>query len=698
MKRLNINLFTITLKVVIWLYLVFNLDKAKSPQLFEPLLLKLEHLRKSRGIHFVVSMLKDTRVVLYNYLSGSPKRIKGVKSTKDGIPTILGDLIPIIRGGGCPEILRILTTVLSCTRALSLGKEIDLAPIISPAKQKPNDISEYVSSFWKELGYRNTGNAPRALRWRNCHLTTKVGPNSVNDNALYNALRDLQSLPGELECDIRTIGGSTLSSRLDILYYGTVMFRFIQRIIPMDYTKGCVRKISGIKDKELKVRAIAIGDYWSQTALIPLHKYLFKVLKKIPQDCTFGQSQGPSKIADRTFFYSADLTAATDRFPIKTISAVLRGVLPDYYMNAWERIMVGYPFDVKVGKEIQKINYAVGNPMGFYSSWGSFTLAHHYVVYYCCRKLHKSWKHLPYVILGDDIVICDPEVAKLYTEVMVGQGVELSLPKTYSSEHFYEFAKRLFYKGVEISPFPISGLQEVSSKYYLLTQFFIEAERKGWISPCGVPTMVALYLEHVMSLPSKFRKKLTKASRVYESVQRIVRGAENAGELLEVAFGELGYQFKLSNFVALNVLENIAVDLYATNNPLSNWFERINDDKITIYRLEYALLGLSLDISPEYSARFNEFIKALPTTDVVSQLNDAARDAAKEARAFSMSPGGKWPLLLKASAFPINGDILVHRSSYMISRTVSKIAKMLIDRAEILNFYPPEELLRTTPG
>lgn len=29
--------------------------------------------------------------------------------------------------------------------------------------------------------------------------------------------------------------------------------------------------------------------------------------------------------------------------------------------------------------------------MGAYSSWASFALAHHYVVYYCCRELGKDW-------------------------------------------------------------------------------------------------------------------------------------------------------------------------------------------------------------------------------------------------------------------------------------------------------------------
>jgi hypothetical protein len=65
-------------------------------------------------------------------------------------------------------------------------------------------------------------------------------------------------------------------------------------------------------------------------------------------------------------YYSIDLTAATDRFPISVISSVLGGYFSKKYVAAWQRTMVGYPF--KVDNSEEKISYAVGNPMGAYSS------------------------------------------------------------------------------------------------------------------------------------------------------------------------------------------------------------------------------------------------------------------------------------------------------------------------------------------
>lgn len=94
------------------------------------------------------------------------------------------------------------------------------------------------------------------------------------------------------------------------------------------------RRITSFPDKEMKVRVIAVGDYFTQAALKPLHDYLFRVLKKIPQDCTFDQSGFWHKIKDQDFYSSIDLTAATDRFPIKVIARVLLGRLPNEYVSA----------------------------------------------------------------------------------------------------------------------------------------------------------------------------------------------------------------------------------------------------------------------------------------------------------------------------------------------------------------------------
>jgi hypothetical protein len=47
-----------------------------------------------------------------------------------------------------------------------------------------------------------------------------------------------------------------------------------------------------------------------------------------------------------------------------------------------------------------------------------------------------------YVILGDDVVICDDRLAVEYNKIMKSLGVETSPLKTHVSKDTYEFAKR----------------------------------------------------------------------------------------------------------------------------------------------------------------------------------------------------------------------------------------------------------------
>lgn len=133
------------------------------------------------------------------------------------------------------------------------------------------------------------------------------------------------------------------------------------------------------------------------------------------------------------------------------------------------------PFFVK---ELKKyISYSVGNPMGAYSSWSSFTLAHHFIIYVACRRCNVNYTTCPYFLLGDDIVICHDKVASCYKELMEVLDVAVSPAKTHESKRFLEFAKRYFLNRKEISPFPLGALME-SNRYYILAETLRNAKSK----------------------------------------------------------------------------------------------------------------------------------------------------------------------------------------------------------------------------
>jgi len=121
-------------------------------------------------------------------------------------------------------------------------------------------------------------------------------------------------------------------------------------------------------------------------ALKPIHEYIGRMLEKVPQDCTLDQSKFRELLKGSEIYYSVDLSSATDRFPIQLIVQLLKTRLPSSFVDAWKDVMVGHPFDFQGDKLI----YSAGNPMGAYSSFNSFALTHHYLIYHCCKTLGVS--------------------------------------------------------------------------------------------------------------------------------------------------------------------------------------------------------------------------------------------------------------------------------------------------------------------
>lgn len=221
-----------------------------------------------------------------------------------------------------------------------------------------------------------------------------------------------------------------------------------------------------------KWRVVALLDYYTQVLMYPIHREIFeKLLQKIPQDGTYDQHkpiralQRLAVSGDRKFF-SFDLSAATDRLPVVIQEEVLSFLIGKPLANLWRRLLTERDYScprkvdnvrLPVGKF--GVRYAVGQPMGAYSSWAMLALTHHAIVQYASWKAGKrSWfEH--YALLGDDVVIADTRVAHAYLEVMRLLGVEISFAKSLSSKNgSFEFAKRFVYKGKDVSPTTLKHL------------------------------------------------------------------------------------------------------------------------------------------------------------------------------------------------------------------------------------------------
>jgi hypothetical protein len=257
---------------------------------------------------------------------------------------------------------------------------------------------------------------------------------------------------------IKAVAGEKLD---DLMSRFTSLYQRIPQFFDCRTTrKGSLvsRRLAKIQDKEGKVREVAIGDYYTQTALLPLHNYLYKILKKIHQDCTSDQTKLFYSLENSigSSYHSIDLKAFTDRFPIDINQRILAIWFGSEYADAWKELMVGSPFYYKG----YPVYYRTGNPMGIYSSFNSTALAHHFLVWKACKKANLRWRRARYMLLGDDIVIANDTLANKYKELLAEWDIEIQYSKTHVSPYGFEFAKQIRLHGVNVSPFPLAALYE----------------------------------------------------------------------------------------------------------------------------------------------------------------------------------------------------------------------------------------------
>lgn len=683
-KFRSLKLFT--LRVLGWL-LSFNKDEKIYISDFEPYLDHLELICSKSGLLFMINYHKKVRQSVVNYLAGSDHRPDGIGLTrKDRLPAPLGPLLRVIRNQS-PSQMRLVMTLLFCTRALKTEPVLSTESIEEPYKGKvpsSGELGREVFRFWKELGKSKLFRVPRRLKFRSFHFSTKAGPNGP---AALSWVQDFSVLDRVTKSALIEMGGWEIDK---FFSKSLVNLKHLKSQVSNSF-KGNTKvlattKLSFFSDREGKTRVIAIGDYFSQTVLRYLHRYLFSILRLIPQDCTFDQGKFKNLLEGQSVFYSVDLTSATDRFPIAFISDLLKGHLPDFYVDAWRSVMVRRGFKTPDNRYIR---YAVGNPMGFYSSWASFALAHHFVVYLACQKVGVPWKTLPYALLGDDIVIANHEVGEAYIALLDDYGVGVSELKTHKSPDLFEFAKRWIYKGVEISPFPISALRETQKRSYLLTTLLWDLSKREWdFGEKGIINAVAAFYGHVSHLPRRFRGNMrTHASVTLLSLQ-LQQGLISYGEFLNslgavfkypssfeeedskhYVVGELAAMFRESFTQSEgNPLGKRAMDLLRRTDPqLWNMFKHV-DHPITDPGLTYELASVKEDWASNCYGRN-------PIFDIVVEFSNKYQQLVPEFGPMNIKD---WPTMLKACGIPKDDRVFSMEDPDLVTVVMSRLARNLI--------------------
>lgn len=289
-------------------------------------------------------------------------------------------------------------------------------------------------------------------------LKTKPRPIGINDLTLSKERRAPTKKGSVPEDDIEGWFDSSADSILirHVMRNSPDMFSsptrelILSRVRAMPDWDSAFSRVAGsigfIQEPGFKLRAVANPNRLVQLALTPLQTVLWEALRNIPQDCTFDQSKGVKVVAkwirEGTTCHSIDLSDATNNFPFSLQLLLLRKLLPsswDQYINLFEGASRA-PWRYRYSDD-QQIIWTKGQPLGLAPSFGSFALTHHMVVQEIISDLGASPDC--YVILGDDIVISDNDVASLYLQRLKELDCPISTQKSITSDRVAEFAGKV---------------------------------------------------------------------------------------------------------------------------------------------------------------------------------------------------------------------------------------------------------------
>lgn len=179
----------------------------------------------------------------------------------------------------------------------------------------------------------------------------------------------------------------------------------------------------------------AIGNTVLQLLLKPFHDWYMTALKTIRMDGTFHQGRPLRYLRGKMRVFSYDLSAATDRFPVRALFPVAEALWgPELASASVNTALAGSIFEVpfkfsksrKRKRSSEVVSLTVGQPLGYYSSWPLFSLAHHVLVWIAAETEYPGRLFRDYAILGDDICIADESVAERYRTLIQMLGVKIS--------------------------------------------------------------------------------------------------------------------------------------------------------------------------------------------------------------------------------------------------------------------------------
>lgn len=221
-----------------------------------------------------------------------------------------------------------------------------------------------------------------------------------------------------------------------------------------------------------KRRVFAIGNFIKQRLLHPYHVWLMKNLRTLKTDGTHDQLRPTKYLEGFSEYFSFDLTAATDRWPLYRLFCIMRHWFGHNLAGSIVNTTLAHNvFSVPCKKGWNAVCFVAGQPLGYYMSWPLFSISHHFFVWYSAEQVYPGRKFESYAVLGDDVVIADAKVAAVYRQTLEDLCVEISTQKSLISDRgAFEFAKRFRVRNgtKDLSPISMRALMQYPNPYGLL--------------------------------------------------------------------------------------------------------------------------------------------------------------------------------------------------------------------------------------
>jgi len=463
----------------------------KECQILFEIVIHMSSIFRKSGVKHTISYYSEVLRLIFEYISGRGLRQTKtwVKVYKSGLPKVIGpkmrdiiikkklkilneDWMSDLRLDRDFHLLRAVISTVAFFRAMSPKHVIKFDSVTMAHTGTSKTLSkDIIKGALKSLGITKLKLSQPKFFWSN-----KAGVNA--QFAFLSIGLDFLGILGHPSV---WFGHIMYSIRMGYLLYLVIfllmtiwclpffmMSYFVHGIFPLG-------RLSIVKELRGKARVVGITDYWTQILFKPLHDSIYSSLGKTPFDGTSNQL-GPIYTllySQPKHVVSVDLTAATDRLPVLLQADILDALgLPGGW---WMSIL-----DRHYYYQDTPIKYAVGQPMGAYSSFAMLALTNHCIMHAAANSLDMSLEPGDYAILGDDVAIKGDILNIPYVQILTDLGVEVNPVKGFSGK-LLEFAKRIYTVGmIDISPVGAKAVLRSSREPIYFITVLSDIAQKGY--------------------------------------------------------------------------------------------------------------------------------------------------------------------------------------------------------------------------